>query len=148
MVDDMIAPLTGYVPEVDGTLENRPIVVLDVETTGLSPRIHEVIELGAVKIENGTIVDRFHSMLKPTRKISQATQDITGIRIDEVLHAPDSETVFRDFLLSLRALSWPPTMPDLIWALCHRLFTAFFPKMRGDSRLLIRSRWRESDCRR
>ncbi|PSR27666.1 MAG: PolC-type DNA polymerase III [Sulfobacillus thermosulfidooxidans] len=97
MVDDRIAPLTGYVPEVDGTLENRPIVVLDVETTGLSPRIHEVIELGAVKIESGTIVDRFHSMLKPTRKISQATQDITGIRIDEVLHAPDSETVFRDF---------------------------------------------------
>ncbi len=97
MVEDAVAPLTGYDADRDGSLASRPIVVLDVETTGLSPRAHEIIELGAVKIKDGAIVDRFHSMIRPKGKISQSTQTITGIRAEEVLNAPSPEEVFRDF---------------------------------------------------
>ncbi len=97
MVDDAVAPLTGYNPAEDGPLGTRPIVVLDVETTGLSPRVHEIIELGAVKIENGEIVDQFHSMIRPSRDISHATQEITGIRQEEVANAPMPKEVFRNF---------------------------------------------------
>ncbi|MCY0907210.1 MAG: PolC-type DNA polymerase III [Sulfobacillus thermotolerans] len=93
MVDDVMTALTG-----PGTVSaEQPIVVLDVETTGLSPREHEVIEIGAVKIVGGAIVDQFHRMVKPMRSISQATQEITGIRPEEVLDAPSFEEVFRDF---------------------------------------------------
>ncbi len=97
MVEDNVAPLSGYEEMFDGSLDSSPLVVLDVETTGLSPRVHEVIELGAVKIDKGEIVDRFHSMVRPERNISQATQDITGIRPEEVMNAPSAPEVFQDF---------------------------------------------------
>lgn len=97
MVEDSVRPMTGITEDEGASFETRPIVVLDVETTGLSPRVHEVIEIGAVKIENGTIVDRFHSMVRPHRRISQATQHITGIRLEEVADAPPANKVFRDF---------------------------------------------------
>lgn len=45
-------------------------IVLDTETTGLSPRYDDIIEIGAIKIKNGVVVDRFHTYCKPLRKIN------------------------------------------------------------------------------
>lgn len=95
MVDDVVSPLTG--PSLSRPFPETPWVVVDVETTGLSPLNHEIIEIGAVKIVGGTIVDTFHSMVAPSRSVSQATWDITGITQRELDTAPPAEEVFARF---------------------------------------------------
>ncbi len=74
-----------------------PVVVVDVETTGLTPRAHEVIEIGAVKVVDGQIQDRFHRMLRPSRSVSKTSYEITGIRPEELEGAPLPEEVWREF---------------------------------------------------
>ncbi|MDA8193362.1 MAG: PolC-type DNA polymerase III [Thermaerobacter sp.] len=95
MVEDAVAPLTG------GPLRAPwgavPVVVVDVETTGLSPRSHDIIEIGAAKVIAGEIVDTFHRMVRPTRAVSQTALQITGIQPEELSKAPDLAGVFADF---------------------------------------------------
>lgn len=56
------------------------IVILDFETTGLSPDNGDrAIEIGAVRIENGEITDRFQELMNPGRRISSFIEDYTGI---------------------------------------------------------------------
>ena len=82
MVDTEVVPVTGPVPE---DWRSRPLVVVDVETTGLTPLRHQVIELGAVKVVDGQITETFHRLVKPTRAISAATVRITGIKEEELV---------------------------------------------------------------
>ena len=62
-----------------GEVENLSYIVLDLETTGLDPSADEIIEIGAIKIENGQIKDIFNKLVKPTRDVSKIITDITGI---------------------------------------------------------------------
>lgn len=56
------------------------IVVLDFETTGLSPDMGDrAIEIGAVRLDNGEVVDRFQALMNPGRRISGFIEDYTGI---------------------------------------------------------------------
>ncbi len=56
------------------------VVVLDFETTGLSPNQGDrAIEIGAVRIENGKIVDRFQALMNPGQRISAFIESYTGI---------------------------------------------------------------------
>ena len=56
------------------------VVILDFETTGLSPDNGDrAIEIGAVRIENGEITDRFQELMNPGRRISSFIEDYTGI---------------------------------------------------------------------
>lgn len=94
MVETEVSPLTGTLPE---DWRAVPWVVVDVETTGLTPLTHEVIELGAVKVVDGQIVETFHRLVKPTRPISSATTRITGIREEELAGGVDQEALWREF---------------------------------------------------
>ena len=59
---------------------NYSIVVLDFETTGLSPYCGDrAIEIGAVLIQNNQIVDRFESLMNPGMRISSFIENYTGI---------------------------------------------------------------------
>lgn len=60
-------------------LKNGTYVVLDVETTGLSMRHDHVIEIGAVKVKNGEIIDRFQCFVKSPKKISETITNLTRI---------------------------------------------------------------------
>lgn len=96
VVDDAVAPLTGPVPP--GSWRDWPMVALDIETTGLSPRTHDVVELGAVRIERGEVVDRFSRLVRPRRRgMSLASQTITGIQEADLAAAEDEDAVREAF---------------------------------------------------
>jgi DNA polymerase-3 subunit alpha (Gram-positive type) len=63
------------------------MIVFDLETTGLSSATCEIIEIGAVKVMQGEIVDRFSCFVKPDKMISQEITDITSITNDDVKDA-------------------------------------------------------------
>lgn len=72
---------------------SKQYVVLDLETTGHSPtRGDRIIQIGAVKIVNDQIVDRFVTFVNPEQLISPFIQELTGINDDDVSDAP----LFRD----------------------------------------------------
>lgn len=73
-------------------------VVFDVETTGLSVTHDVIIELAAVKIKDGEIVDRFESFANPHRPLTAQIRELTGITDDMVKDAPEVDQVIRDFL--------------------------------------------------
>lgn len=82
----------------DDEFFRTPVVVFDVETTGMTPT-DEIIEIGAVKAVHGRIVDRFVSYIRPERnRISDEITGITGIRWDDVRDAPPAREVVPRFL--------------------------------------------------
>ena len=78
------------------------VVVLDFETTGLSPdRGDRAIEIGAVRLEGGRIRDRFQCLMNPGRRISPFIEDYTGITNAMLRSAPPCEEAMaacRDFI--------------------------------------------------
>ncbi|GAA0298492.1 DNA polymerase-3 subunit alpha (Gram-positive type) [Gracilibacillus halotolerans] len=83
--------------EIDRSLKDATYVVFDVETTGLSAIYDTIIELAAVKIKDGEIIDRFESFANPHHPLSETTINLTGITDDMVENAPEVEEVLRDF---------------------------------------------------
>ncbi|UOQ47839.1 PolC-type DNA polymerase III [Gracilibacillus caseinilyticus] len=83
--------------EADRDLAEDTYVVFDVETTGLSAIYDTVIELAAVKIKNGEIVDRYESFANPHHPLSETTTNLTGITDDMVKDAPEVEDVLKEF---------------------------------------------------
>ena len=72
--------------------------VLDVETTGLSPRYNGVIEIGIVKVKGLKIVDKYSSIINPGRPIPYYISEFTGITDDDTYNAPMFEDVVDDIL--------------------------------------------------
>ncbi|BCE00958.1 3'-5' exonuclease [Marinicellulosiphila megalodicopiae] len=76
----------------------KPIVVLDFETSGMSPDFNDrAIEIGAVKIVDGAIVDEFQSLMNPGVYINGFIQDLTGISNDMLKDAPHNSQVMTQF---------------------------------------------------
>ena len=72
-------------------------VVLDIETTGFNPKEHEIIELSALKAENGVIIDEFSKLVKPVGYLSSYISNLTGITIDMLQNAPFIKETILDF---------------------------------------------------
>ncbi|MBN1385076.1 MAG: single-stranded-DNA-specific exonuclease RecJ [Elusimicrobia bacterium] len=77
---------------------NKGIVVLDIETTGLSSLTDEIVEIGAVKIKNFIEIGRFQTLVKPICLIPEAVSEIHGITNDDCKTAPDISEVMKKFL--------------------------------------------------
>ncbi|MBQ4284197.1 MAG: PolC-type DNA polymerase III, partial [Lachnospira sp.] len=73
-------------------------VVFDIETTGFCATVDRIIEIGAVKIKNGEIVDRFSTFVNPQIPIPFKIESLTGISDMMVLDAPLIEEVLPKFL--------------------------------------------------
>lgn len=80
-------------------IETTPFIIVDLETTGLEPRLDEIIEVAAVKMVNGQIVDHWTKLLNPGIFIPQVTTDITGITTEMVKGQPH----FTDIAEELKA---------------------------------------------
>ena len=77
---------------------NGTYVVFDLETTGFSSIKDKIIEIGAVKVENGVITDKFSTFVNPKVPIPFKITNLTGITDDMVMEAPDIETILPQFL--------------------------------------------------
>lgn len=73
-------------------------VVFDLETTGFSPTQNKIIEIGAVKVVGGKIVDRFSEFVNPEVPIPFKIEDLTGINDNMVLGAETIETLLPKFM--------------------------------------------------
>ena len=73
-------------------------VVFDLETTGFSSKNDKIIEIGAVKIKNGVIVDNFSEFVNPRRPIPYKIIELTGINDDMVRDAEGIEDILPRFL--------------------------------------------------
>ncbi len=73
-------------------------VVFDIETTGFSPTKNRIIEIGAVKVSEGKIVDRFSTFVDPLTPIPFEIEKLTGITDDMVMGAEQIDVVLPRFL--------------------------------------------------
>ncbi|MBP0726204.1 PolC-type DNA polymerase III [Bacillus sp. RG28] len=87
---------TAYNPR-NISLSDATYVVFDVETTGLSAVYDTIIELAAVKIHNGEIIDRFERFANPHHPLSATTIELTGITDEMVKDAPNIDIVLKEF---------------------------------------------------
>ncbi|OFI07725.1 DNA polymerase III PolC-type [Clostridium acetireducens DSM 10703] len=94
LVDDGI-PIT--IGELNKTIEDT-FVVFDIETTGLSVINDKIIEIGAVKIKNGKIIDKFNEFVNPKISIPAKIIELTNITDDMVKNAEDISVIIKKFM--------------------------------------------------
>lgn len=74
------------------------VVVLDFETTGLSPGMGDrALEIGAVKLSGGLVVGQFQELMHPGQRVSRAIENYTGISNEMLVDARSCSEVMRDF---------------------------------------------------
>lgn len=64
-------------------------VVVDIETTGLSPEYDEIIEIGAIRVKDGVVIDEFQSLVKPQCRINEFTEKLTSITNEMLENSPE-----------------------------------------------------------
>ncbi|MGK0554314.1 PolC-type DNA polymerase III [Macrococcus capreoli] len=94
LVDDGVA--IAYKPQ-DINLKTATYVVFDVETTGLSSQYDKIIELAAVKVKDGEVIDKFERFSNPGERLNETIKNLTGITDDMLVDAPPIEEVLSDF---------------------------------------------------
>lgn len=94
LVDDLSAPAV----EPKGQKLTDTCVVFDIETTGFSSVRNKIIEIGAVKVRNGEVVDRFSTFVNPNTPIPYRITQLTSITDDMVMEAPVIEEVLPKFM--------------------------------------------------
>ncbi len=77
---------------------NATFVVTDTETTGTSAESNRLIEIGAVKLRDGSVVDRFQQLVNPQRSVPGQITKLTGISTGMVFDAPTIEEVLPSYL--------------------------------------------------
>ena len=73
-------------------------VVFDIETTGFSPEKNKIIEIGAVKVIGGEIVDRYSTFINPEVPIPFRIEELTSIRDDMVITSPTVDVILPQFM--------------------------------------------------
>lgn len=81
----------------DMSYEDQEFVIFDVETTGLSSVYDTIIEIGAVKMKNGHVIDRFDEFINPHEPLSELTINLTSITDEMVASAPDEAEIITKF---------------------------------------------------
>ena len=96
MIDD---DLDLILREDDSNLLDNTYVVFDFETTGFNAGGGDsIIEVGAVKIKNGEIIDTYDRLINPGKKLEQHIVNLTHITDEMLKDRPDEETVIKDFI--------------------------------------------------
>ncbi|MCK6264578.1 3'-5' exonuclease [Vibrio sp. ZSDE26] len=76
----------------------KSIIILDFETTGLSPNMGDrAIEIGAVKLQDGQVVDSFQQLMNPGFRVSSFIENYTSITNNMLAQAPNNAQVMNEF---------------------------------------------------
>ncbi|MCI5856100.1 MAG: PolC-type DNA polymerase III [Agathobacter sp.] len=94
LVDD----LKDIVTNCKGQSLDDKYVVFDIETTGFSPKVNKIIEIGAVKVENGAITDKFSTFVNPQVPIPFRIEELTSIKDDMVVGYPTIDVILPQFV--------------------------------------------------
>jgi len=102
----IIYGLEGYLVNDELDLIKNPtdisldddIIVFDFETTGLNPKKDKIIEIGAVKLKNSSIVEKFNQLINPGVSIPDNIENLTGINNEMVKDKPSIEKGMDNFL--------------------------------------------------
>lgn len=73
-------------------------VSIDLETTGLNPKRDRIIEIGAIRVEQGEITGEFSTFVNPGRRLEERIIELTGIREEDLEGAPELDEVFPELL--------------------------------------------------
>lgn len=73
-------------------------VLVDIETTGLSPIKDEIIEIGAIKVENNQIIDSYNQLIKIDRSLSPFITNLTGITNEMLQAGKQPHIVIQEFV--------------------------------------------------
>lgn len=76
-------------------------VCIDLETTGLNPKTDRIIEIGAVKVENGCRTEQFSAFVNPGRLLADHITELTGITDRQLKDAPDIAEILPDLMAFL-----------------------------------------------
>jgi len=79
-------------------VSDATFVVTDTETTGTKAETNRIIEIGAVKVKGGTVVDRFQRLVNPQRSVPGRITKLTGITTGMVFDAPTIDAVLPAYL--------------------------------------------------
>ncbi|NLY21549.1 MAG: PolC-type DNA polymerase III [Tissierellia bacterium] len=93
IIDDTKGIASNFVDDI----EYSSFVVFDVETTGFSPINDRITEIGAVRIENGKIVDRYNELINPEKEIPLKVVQLTGISQALVANCPTIDQLLPGF---------------------------------------------------
>ena len=93
LVDD----LKGIVQKSQVQSLDAPYVVFDIETTGFSAMKDKIIEIGAVKVVNGNITERFSEFVNPEIPIPFRIEQLTSINDSMVAEAPTIDVILPRF---------------------------------------------------
>lgn len=100
VVENTLSPIINGIPN-DIDIKDEELIFFDIETTGLRPLFNEIIEIGAIKVINGVIVDEFELLIKPKKEISEFITELTGIDNEMVKNAVNEKealTQFKNFV--------------------------------------------------
>ena len=82
------------------SMEDAEFCIVDIETNGSKIDKHQIIEIAAVKVKNGKVIDMFESFVY-TKEINPHISEITGIFAKDTQDAPDLKTIMMEFKLFL-----------------------------------------------
>ena len=86
------------VKNIKGQNLNTTYCVLDLETTGFSPRIEKITEIGIMKLKDGKVIDSFSTFVNPEKPIPPRVVEVTNITDDMVRDAETIDKVFPKML--------------------------------------------------
>ncbi len=76
----------------------REFVAFDLETTGLSPDADSLLEIGAVRVKDGELGERFAQVVKPRTPVSALARHMTGLTETELTQGGEAADVLKAFL--------------------------------------------------
>lgn len=82
----------------------KDYIALDLETSGFSPTNNEILEVGAIKVQNGVVTDKYSALVKPMGYVGRNVLDVTGLTLEELNNGENCEDVLlelHDFCGSL-----------------------------------------------
>lgn len=98
------------------------IIVFDVEVYGTNANNGELVMLHAVYLENGEEKDRFKRYIKPSRKIKNDFEQITGIQPDLVAGGDELSVAIKDFNEWHKEALWCDGLVEYVYPILERAF--------------------------